>query len=117
MADYEKAEILDALIVRNATLVARAGREGRRLLARVDVGDVAAAVADALVGLDQEELSQHAGRTRYGYVEPTEAAWMLLEAALQPWLDDIARRARLGFRLDCREIATRLSAMETMTSR
>jgi hypothetical protein len=117
LADYEKAEILDALIVRNATLVARAGREGRRLLARVDVGDVAAAVADALVGLDQEELSQHAGRTRYGYVEPTEAAWMLLEAALQPWLDDIARRARLGFRLDCREIATRLSAMETMTSR
>jgi hypothetical protein len=33
LADYEKAEILDALIVRNATLVARAGREGRRLLA------------------------------------------------------------------------------------
>jgi len=38
----------------------------------------------------------HAGRTRYGYVEPTEAAWWLLEQALEPWLEDVARRARLG---------------------
>ena len=93
----EKAHILDSLIAQNAALTARAGREGVRLLTRVDVADVAAAVADALLGLSQEELSQHAGRTRYGYVEPTEAAWRLLEGALQPWLDDIARRARLGF--------------------
>jgi hypothetical protein len=97
LTDYEKAQILDALIARNTTLAARADREGRRLLARVDVDDVAATVADAILGLSQEELSQHAGRTRYGYVEPTEAAWMLLEAALQPWLDDIARHAQLGF--------------------
>lgn len=97
LTDYEKAQVLDALIARNTTLAARADREGRSLLARVDVGDVAATVADALLGLSQEELSQHAGRTRSGYVEPSEAAWMLLEGALQPWLDDIARHARLGF--------------------
>ena len=98
LTDREKAEILDALITQDTTLAARAGREGRSLLARVEVANVADAVADALLGLDQEELSRHAGRTRYGYVEPTEAAWRLLEAALQPWLDDIARRAGLGFR-------------------
>jgi hypothetical protein len=97
LTDGEKAEILDTLIAQDATLAARARSEGRSLLACVDVADVSGAVADALLGLDQEELSQHAGRTRYGYVEPTEAAWSLLEAALQPWLDDIARRAGLGF--------------------
>lgn len=97
LTDHEKAEILDTLITDDTTLAARAGREGRSRLARVEVADVADAVADALLGLDQEELSGHAGRTKHGYVEPTEAAWWLLEAALQPWLDDIARRARLGF--------------------
>lgn len=31
-----------------------------------------------------------------GYVEPTEAAWSLLEGAVEPWLEDITRRASLG---------------------
>ena len=50
----------------------------------------------ALLALDQEDLAANAGRTRYGYVEPTEAAWSLLEAAVEPWLEDITRRASLG---------------------
>ena len=97
LTDREKAELLDALIAQDATLAARAGREARSRLAAVDIADVAIAVAEELLGLDQEQLSRHAGRTRYGYVKPTEAAWSLLEAALQPWLEDIARRAGLGF--------------------
>jgi hypothetical protein len=93
----EKAEVLESLIAQDPALAARAGREGRGVLAAVEIDAVASAVADAVLGLDQEELSQHAGRTRYGYVEPTTAAWSLLEAALEPWLDDITRRAGLGF--------------------
>ena len=49
-----------------------------------------------LLELGQEDLAGRAGRTRYGYVEPTEAAWLLLEAAVEPWLEDITRRAGLG---------------------
>jgi hypothetical protein len=104
LTDREKAELLDVLIARNATPAARAGREARRRLAAVDVAEVAIAVAEELLGLDQEELSRHAGRTRYGYVEPTEAAWSLLEAALEPWLEDIGRRAGLGFDGAARQI-------------
>jgi hypothetical protein len=79
VTDREKAELLDALVARTARLAARAGREARSRLAAVDIAEVAIAVAEELLGLDQEELSRHAGRTRYGYVEPTEAAWSLLE--------------------------------------
>jgi len=32
----------------------------------------------------------------YGYVEPTDAAWWLLERGFEPWLEALARRARLG---------------------
>jgi hypothetical protein len=104
LTDREKAEILDSLIAQDPALAARAGREGRGMLAAVEIDAVASAVADTLLGLDEEELSQHAGRTRYGYVEPTTAAWSLLEAALEPWLDDITRRAGLGFHGPARQI-------------
>jgi hypothetical protein len=104
LTDSEKAEVLDSLIVQDPALAAHAEREGRGLLAAVEIDAVASAVADALLGLDQEELSQHAGRTRHGYVEPTTAAWALLEAALEPWLDDITRRAGLGFDGPARQI-------------
>jgi hypothetical protein len=95
-SDSEKAGILDELIAADHDLRERAERAARSWLAQVDIEDVADTVADALLALDQEDLAAHAGRTRHGYVEPTEAAWWLLEAALEPWLEDIARRASLG---------------------
>ena len=74
LTDREKAEVLDSLIAQDPALAARAEREGRGVLAAVGIDAVASAVADALLGLDQEELSQHAGRTRHGYVEFTDEA-------------------------------------------
>lgn len=105
LTDREKAKVLDSLIAQDPAFAARAGREGRGVLAAVEIDAVASAVADAVLGLDQEELSHHAGRTRYGYVEPTAAAWSLLEATLEPWLHDITRRAELGFHGPARQIA------------
>jgi hypothetical protein len=84
LTDRENAEVLDTLVAQDPALAARAGSEARGVLAAVEIADAAGAVADALLGLDQEELSHHAGRTRYRYVEPTTAAWSLLEAALEP---------------------------------
>jgi hypothetical protein len=36
-------------------------------------------------------------RARPRYVEPTQAAWELLEEAVEPWNADIERRGTLGF--------------------
>lgn len=77
-------------------LATRAEVLARSRLADVDTDAVADAVAAALLALDQEDLAAHAGPTRHGYVEPTEAAWLLLEQAVDPWLEDITRRASLG---------------------
>jgi hypothetical protein len=95
-SDAEKAAILDELVAADDELEDRAERAARARLAQVETDDVADAVATALLALDQEDLAANAGRTRYGYVEPTEAAWFLLEAAVEPWLEDITRRASLG---------------------
>lgn len=95
-SDAEKAAILDELVGADHDLQVRAELVARSRLSDVGITDVADAVAAALLALDQEDLAANAGRTRHGYVEPTEAAWSLLEAAIEPWLEDIARRANLG---------------------
>lgn len=105
LTDAEKAAVLDALVADDARVRAVAEDVARLRLAHVDAGSVAHAVLEVLVGLSQEELAAHAGRTRYGYVEPTEAAWALLEQAVEPWIEDIVRRARLGLSEAARELA------------
>lgn len=95
-SDAERAAILDELVAADHELGRRAERAACSRLADVDTDDVATAVTAVLFALDQEALSAHAGRTRHGYVEPTEAAWRLLERAVEPWLEDITRRASIG---------------------
>jgi hypothetical protein len=95
-SDSEKAAVLDELLATDRELEERAERAARSRLAQVETGDVANEVVAALLALDQEDLAANAGRTRYGYVEPTEAAWSLLEAVVEPWLEDVTRRASLG---------------------
>lgn len=95
-SDREKSAVLDELVAADHALEDRAERVVRSRLAQVQTDEVANAVVAAVLALDQDDLAAHAGRTRYGYVEPTEAAWSLLEAAVEPWLEDITRRARLG---------------------
>lgn len=95
-SDGEKAAVLDELAAVDRELEDRAERAARSRLAQVQTDDVANAVVAALLALDQEDLAANAGPTRHGYVEPTEVAWSLLEAAVEPWLEDITRRANLG---------------------
>jgi hypothetical protein len=92
----EKASVLDELVAADPRLGTSAAHAAWAMLSDVAVDDVAARVADALLALDQDDLAARAGPTRYGYVEPTQAAWELLEEALEPWLEDIGRRVRLS---------------------
>ena len=57
---------------------------------------IAEDVEQAVLDLDLDDLNARAGRKRWGYVEPTEAAWELLEEAVAPYLDEMRRRTELG---------------------
>lgn len=113
LSDDEKAAVLDELVARDERVRETAEDAARRQLGCVEQQQVAERVMEAIVGLDHEELAAHAGRTRHGYVEPTEAAWMLLERAVEPWVEDIARRAALGLPEAARELA--LGALEGLS--
>jgi hypothetical protein len=104
LTDDEKAAVLDELVASDERVRELADAAARRRLVYVDEQMVAERVMEAVVGPDHEELAAHAGRTRHGCVEPTEAAWMLLERAIEPWIEDFARRAAVGMREPARQL-------------
>ena len=53
-------------------------------LGEVDPEEVAAVLYDELDALEVEEVWDRAGRTRYGYVEPGEAADQMIDGVTAP---------------------------------
>ena len=103
----EKGDLLDQLLAARPDLREQAEAYAVRRLSAEDQDAVALEVESALCGLDIEELN---GRTGYQpgvgyYVHPTEAADEILDEALQPFLDDLHRRARLGLGSAAGELA------------
>jgi len=96
LTDQESATILHALLKRHASLMAEAEKLATKLMKTSSSLDIAASVVEAVTSLDLQDLNGRAGATPGGYVEPTDAAWELLEEAVEDFLADMRRRAELG---------------------
>jgi hypothetical protein len=102
----EKAAVLDELLSARAELREPAEAYAARLMKWADRFAVADDVAGALRCLAIDELNTWAGyRPGFGYVNPSEAADEILDEALQPFLDDVQRRATLGMGPAATEVA------------
>src|SRR2546428_14031662 len=64
----------------------------KNLMSSNSIEDIAADVFNGVTGVDLEALNGRAGKHSWGYVEPSEAAWELLEEALDDWVDDMKRK-------------------------
>lgn len=96
----EQGQVLHALIAAHPDLAAQAEQLAAELLGSVSVDHVASDVEAALVGIPLDALATRAGRVRgRGYVHEVDAAWELVEEAIEPFRSDLRRRATLG-RLD-----------------
>lgn len=93
----EAARVLGSLLARHPALAAEAGALAREVVADVDVESIAEEVEHAMLDVDIERLNGRAGKNSWGYVEPTDAAWELLEEALAPMEREMLRRIELGF--------------------
>ncbi|MBU2500075.1 hypothetical protein KJ682_01970 [bacterium] len=94
----ESASVLGALLEMHPELAPDAEELARAAMQEVDVEAVAATVGDAVCHFDMDDLGERSGRRRRGYVEPTEAAWELIQEAVAPFLNDLERLVDLGFR-------------------
>ncbi len=93
----ESAGVLRALLQRHPELVAEAGDIARAAVAGVDADAVAEEVEQAVLTIDEDDLGARSGRHAWGYVEPSEAAWELLQEAVEPFLEEVKRLVDLGF--------------------
>jgi hypothetical protein len=89
----EAQTVLHELLSSRPDLIPDARRAANALLARVSFADVAADVFGALEALDLDDLD--AGPRPGGYVEPTEAAWEVIEKVVTPYFHDLERRVKL----------------------
>jgi len=95
---HEKAGVLEQLLEDHPELVEEAARLVSALLMFAPADAIADEVAAQLGSLGFEDLGGRAGRTPAGgYVHETDAAWEVLEEALEPFLTDMRRRSTLGF--------------------
>jgi len=92
----EARELLRALLLRHPELSAEAASMAEAMLTRVSTEDVTDAVEEALLALDIDTLGARAGEHADGYTEPAQAAWDLLQEAIDPFVDDLRRRIALG---------------------
>ncbi|MDR1978425.1 MAG: hypothetical protein LBQ42_06800 [Synergistaceae bacterium] len=67
-------------------------------LRKIDAGEIADEVFSELNSLDVEELWDNSGKTRHGYVEPSELAHTMVENAVEPFALDIAKYRKLGMK-------------------
>ncbi len=81
--------MLRSLLERHPELVAEADEIAEAAVTEVDADAIAEDVEQAVLGLDIDDLGARAGRKSWGYVEPTEAAWDLLEEAVDPFFTAI----------------------------
>jgi len=100
----EAEGVLRRLLAAHPALRAEAETIARSQMGTVSFEVVADEVDEAARSLDIDDLNRRAGRHEWGYVEPTEAAWEILEETVQPYIVDIKRRIDLGLEADALEI-------------
>jgi len=83
---------------RHASFTAEAEKLATELMVTSSSEDTAASVFEAVTSLDLQDLNGRAGATPGGYVEPTDAAWELLEEAVEDFLADMRRRVECGLK-------------------
>ena len=81
----EAARVLKSLLDEDPLLTKKIYDIAVKVAGNVDAESIRIRVFSALDRLDMDDLNSRAGRTRYGYVEPDEAAWELFEEALNPF--------------------------------
>ena len=100
----EAETVLRRLLAAHPDLGAEAEQIARSLLGEVSFESVADEVEYAVRSLDLDDLNSRAGFHAWGYTEPSEAAWELLEEAVAPFLEDMERQVELGLEAEALEI-------------
>lgn len=88
--------VLQQLAAEDESLARRIAEVATARLSQVDPEEVGFELYDELCLLEIEDAWDQAGRTRYGYVEPHEVAYGMIEKVLAPFLEELKKYQTLG---------------------
>ena len=92
----EAKAVIRRLLDESPDLLADVERHARAILGDISFEAIADDVEGAMTSVDVEDLYARAGSHDGGYTSPGDAAYELLEEAIEPFLTDIRRRRELG---------------------
>jgi len=75
----------------------------KAFLSDVDADEIADDVFDSLNAIEVEDLWDNSGNTRYGYQEPAEVAYEMLESALSNYMIKMAQYEELDMKKEEKE--------------
>ncbi len=102
---YEEAQtVLRRLLTAHPELLSETRQIAESLLSEVNFEGVADEVEEAVRDVGLDELGSRAGEHSWGYTEPSEAAWELLEECVSPFIEDMKRQFELGLDAEALEI-------------
>ena len=88
---YEALLILKILADEDRSIANRIEQIALENLRDVDIESVASEVYFVLNTIEVEDLWDQSGSTTYGYVEPGERAWEMIEESLEPFTNELNR--------------------------
>ena len=96
LRSQEASAVLLELLQRHPELHGEAEAIAGKVIEDVSVEEIAEDVNNRVLGVGADELKGRAGGHSWGYVEPTEAAWELLEESIEDVVEDMTRRMKAG---------------------
>lgn len=109
MAKKKETNILEQITANEAlTILKTLAREDKHLkkrieqiakkylISKVNLEDIASEVYFELDSIEVEKVWDQSGRTRYGYVEPTEKACEIFEETVEPFIEELRRYKKLS---------------------
>ena len=96
LSHADALSVLRTLADGDERIARRIAKIARDRLSDVDREEIADALYADLDALEVEEVWEQAGPKRHGYVEPTEAAYQMVERVLEPFLDELRKYQKLG---------------------
>jgi hypothetical protein len=100
----EARSILKALAQKDTELSIRIREMALSCLAQVNIEEIAGAVYAELDALEVEEVWDRAGPSRYGYVDPGEAADEMIQQVLDPFLFELDKYHKLGMNTEANKV-------------
>jgi hypothetical protein len=92
----EATAVLRELLQRHPELQSETEAIAGKAIEDVSVEEVAEDASGRVLGIGLDELNGRAGGHSWGYVEPSEAAWELLEESIEDVVEDMKRRMKAG---------------------